>query len=361
MAGDEIIALTTPGGKRFLDFNSQLMCVNTATAIRARMPRYPVRTAVSDVPLPSTPLITVITPAFNAERFIAEAIESVLSQTLEDFEYLIVDDGSADRTATIAEEYAARHPRVSVLSRQVNAGSYQARNEGLERARGRYVAFLDADDTWEPSFLSTTFQEMTKSSDVGAVFSWSVNVGEDAGGRVWAPRGGNYDFYALFRGICPPGNGSCLLIDARCFSEVGRFLTTLRVGADSEMWLRISSKCSPPLRRFRCLPHVLVNRRITSTSLSADFFTESRLAAWTYRLDTYLGYLSREQQFDVWYAHFLEVGLSGNGECSDWLDHWKRKARDAYPDQFLRRRWKWFLLSLVPAGLLVPMVRRFRR
>jgi len=306
------------------------------------------------------PLITVITPAFNAERYIAEAIESVLSQTLQDFEYLIVDDGSTDRTGTIAKEYAPRHPRVSVLSRRVNAGSYQARNEGLDRALGRYVAFLDADDTWDPAFLSTTFEAMRNSPDVGAVFSWSVNVGEDAGG-IWAPRGGNYDFYDLFRGICPPGNGSCLLIDARCFCEVGRFLTTLRVGADSEMWLRISSKCSPPLRRFRCLPHVLVNRRITSSSLTADFFTESRLAAWTYRLDTYLGGLSREQQFDVWFAHFLEVALSGKRECSGWLDHWKRRARNAYPDQFMRRRRKWFLLSFVPARFLVPMVRPFRR
>jgi glycosyltransferase involved in cell wall biosynthesis len=300
-------------------------------------------------------MITVITPAFNAERFIAEAIRSVLSQTFEDFEYLIVDDGSTDKTATIAQAYAAQDARVRVVSNGANNGLSHARNEGLEAARGEYVAFLDADDIWEPTFLARTQEEIHRSPDVGAVFTWSLNFGEGVRSVVDAPRGGDYDFHDLFQGICPPRNGSCLLIDRRCFSEVGGFLTTLRVGADAEMWLRMSSRCSESLRRFRCIPDALARRRVTSNSMSADFFTEERLKAWSYRLETYLACLPREQQFDVLFVHVSAVARMGDHDSSRWLDHWKRTARTTYREELVRRRRAWHLLSFMPARFLLTL------
>jgi teichuronic acid biosynthesis glycosyltransferase TuaG len=300
-------------------------------------------------------MITVITPAFNAERFIAEAIRSVLSQTFEDFEYLIVDDGSTDATATVAQAYAANDARVQVLTGRENNGSYGARNEGLKRARGSYVAFLDADDIWEPTFLARTLEEIHRTADVGAVFTWSLNFGEGVRSVVDAPRGGDYDFHDLFHGICPPRNGSCLLIDRRCFSEAGCFLTTFRVGADAEMWLRISSRCSESLRRFRCIPDVLVRRRVVSNSLSADFFSEERLKTWSYRLETYLACLPREQQFDVLFAHISAVARMGNHDSSRWLDHWKRTARRTYREELVRRSPAWHLLSFIPARFLLTL------
>jgi len=301
------------------------------------------------------PLITVITPAFNAERFVAEAIRSVLSQTCADFEYLIIDDGSTDATATIAQEYAGKDARVRVLSNRANSGLSHARNEGLRCAEGRYVAFLDADDIWEPTFLARTLEEIERTPDVGAVFTWSLNFGEDIRSIVDAPRGGDYDFSDLFQGICPPRNGSCLLIDKRCFSEVGGFLTTLRVGADAEMWLRMSSRCSESLKRFRCIPDVLARRRVRSNSMSADFFTEERLKSWSYRLETYLACLPRERQFDVLFVHVSAVARMGNHHSSPWLDHWKRMARRTYRDELVRRSRAWHLLSFIPARLLLTM------
>jgi teichuronic acid biosynthesis glycosyltransferase TuaG len=301
------------------------------------------------------PLITVITPAFNADRFVAEAIRSVLSQTCADFDYLIIDDGSTDATATIAQEFARTDARVRVLSNRANSGLSEARNEGLKRAEGRYVAFLDADDIWEPTFLARTLEEIGRNADVGAVFTWSLNFGEDVRSVVDAPRGGDYDFSDLFQGICPPRNGSCLLIDRRCFSEVGGFLTTLRVGADAEMWLRMSSRCSASLKRFRCIPDVLARRRVTSNSMSADFFTEERLKSWSYRLETYLACLPREQQFDVLFVHFSAVARMGNHDASRWLDHWKRMARRTYRDELVRRSRAWHVLSFIPARFLLTM------
>ena len=98
-------------------------------------------------------MISIITPLYNGERNIAGTINSVLSQTFEHWEMLIVDDGSKDSSAQIVRQYAAQDNRIKLIS-QVNRGSAAARNNALKQAKGRYICFLDADDLWEPTFLS---------------------------------------------------------------------------------------------------------------------------------------------------------------------------------------------------------------
>lgn len=110
-------------------------------------------------------LVSVITPCYNGERFIAETIESVLGQTYPRWEMIIVDDGSADRSAQIAEEYAARDERIQVL-RQQNAGTACARNNAMRRAQGRYIALLDSDDVWEPDFLEKQLAFMRRTQSI---------------------------------------------------------------------------------------------------------------------------------------------------------------------------------------------------
>lgn len=100
----------------------------------------------------TSPLVTVFIPAYNAEHYLREAIESVLAQTLGDFELLVIDDGSRDGTRAIAEAFAARDPRIAVISRE-NRGRSATRNEAFDRARGRYLAVLDADDLCVPERL----------------------------------------------------------------------------------------------------------------------------------------------------------------------------------------------------------------
>ena len=101
--------------------------------------------------------VSIITPLYNGERFLSQTIESVLAQTYPDWEMLIINDGSTDRSLEIAQEYAEKDPRIQVLS-QPNAGSAAARNNGIRRAEGRYIALLDADDLWEPDFLESQLQ-----------------------------------------------------------------------------------------------------------------------------------------------------------------------------------------------------------
>jgi len=102
-------------------------------------------------PIPQQKLISVILPVYNGERHLGEAIESVLGQTYEPFELLIVDDGSTDTSAGVAERYVSS--RVRVL-RQENAGTSAARNTGIAASRGEMLAHFDADDVWLPDSLA---------------------------------------------------------------------------------------------------------------------------------------------------------------------------------------------------------------
>lgn len=95
-------------------------------------------------------MVSVIVPVYNAEKFIGETIESVIAQTYTDWELLLVDDRSSDNSRAIIEEYADKDERIIYILQDQNKGAWAARNRGIDEARGDYIAFLDADDKWEP-------------------------------------------------------------------------------------------------------------------------------------------------------------------------------------------------------------------
>ena len=102
------------------------------------------------------PLISVIIPAYNAEKYLEQCLDSIAMQTLDDFEVLIIDDGSEDSTAAIAANYEHIDERF-ILVRQENGGVSRARNVGIDRARGRYITFVDSDDALHPEALATMY------------------------------------------------------------------------------------------------------------------------------------------------------------------------------------------------------------
>lgn len=106
----------------------------------------------------TAPLVSVIMPAYNAEPFIAEAISSVLAQSVTDLELLVIDDCSMDGTYGIAMQQA--DPRICVLRNEKNAGVARTRNRGIEMARGKYIAFLDSDDIWHPQKLQRQLERL---------------------------------------------------------------------------------------------------------------------------------------------------------------------------------------------------------
>lgn len=102
-----------------------------------------------------SPLVTIITPLYNAEEFFEDTFKSVLSQSFSDYEWIIVDDCSADGSLALAKRLAEGHENIIVLASAQNKGPSAQRNVGLSHAKGRYVTFLDADDMWDPCFLKT--------------------------------------------------------------------------------------------------------------------------------------------------------------------------------------------------------------
>ena len=99
------------------------------------------------------PLTSIITPLYNSEVFIAETINSVIGQTYNNWELLLIDDGSKDKTIKIIESYIKQYPNISLIKNKTNLGAAISRNKGIEAAKGEYIAFLDADDLWKPTKL----------------------------------------------------------------------------------------------------------------------------------------------------------------------------------------------------------------
>lgn len=133
------------------------------------------------------PKVTVLIPAYNVERYVLETLKSVSSQTFRDFEILVIDDGSSDRTAEILAQHAACEPRL-VVHRQANAGISAALNKGIELARGRYIARIDGDDLMLPDRLAKQVEFLDAHPDAGFCASCLDLI--DAQGRVF----GQHDY-----------------------------------------------------------------------------------------------------------------------------------------------------------------------
>ncbi|MGL5196776.1 MAG: glycosyltransferase family 2 protein [Chroococcales cyanobacterium] len=124
------------------------------------------------------PEISIIIPAYNAESTLVETIESVLQQTFTDFEILVINDGSQDCTQTLAE--AIPDPRVQVLT-YPNGGVCAARNRGISRAKGKYIAFLDADDLWTGDKLELQWAALQENPQAGVAYSSTCLMNMNSG------------------------------------------------------------------------------------------------------------------------------------------------------------------------------------
>lgn len=128
----------------------------------------------------SAPLVTVIMPAYNAERFLEEAVRSVLKQTFTDWELLILEDCATDGTFALAEKLAAEDDRITLLKNEKNMGVARTRNRGFELARGKYVALLDSDDIWHPEKLE---RQIARLEETGGDFSYTSYAIVDVEGK----------------------------------------------------------------------------------------------------------------------------------------------------------------------------------
>ena len=195
------------------------------------------------------PAISVISPCYNHGKYIHEMLESVLSQTFEDFEAIVVDDGSTDDTRKILA--SLKHPKVSVVHYK-HRGPSAARNTGIEKARGEIILNLDADDKIAPTFLEKAFSVFSDSPDAGIVYSDVEFFGAKSGKF-------NLELYSIermLRGNLIPGNAAFFL--KKDWRAVGGFSEELVYGLeDYDFFLSIIAsgrkvyKISEPLAYYR--------------------------------------------------------------------------------------------------------------
>jgi len=188
------------------------------------------------------PLISVIIPSFNREKLIIKAIKSVLNQSFQDFEILIIDDASTDNTNKVVSNL--NNNKIKYFRLNKNSGQCIARNYGIKRANGEYIAFLDSDDEWLPEKLRLQIECFEKNGKkLGIVYGYSYQKDVIKNETILIDREyyrGN--IHAKFlEGFCPP-TPSLFLVKKKALEEVNGFDENLITFVDLDLWLRLSAK-----------------------------------------------------------------------------------------------------------------------
>lgn len=210
------------------------------------------------------PKVSVVIPTYNRAKYICETIDSVLNQTFQDFEIIIVNDGSSDNTESLVLEYIRKYPNRMKYVYQQNKGEAAARNTGIMKSDGEYIAFLDSDDIWLEQKLEKQI-DYVKKTDTDLVYC-SMFIMENGviDYKKIKPANPAFTFLDLLLGgksITTP----TVLVKKRCIQKVEPFDETLKLACDYEMWLRFSLKY-----KISFIDESLAIYRIHSSQLSSD-------------------------------------------------------------------------------------------
>ena len=212
----------------------------------------------------SSPAVTVLMPVYNADRFVAQTVDSILAQTFRDFEFLVINDGSTDRSQAILEGYARRDDRVRLVSRP-NTGYVAALNEGLGIARGEFIARIDADDLADPRRLELQVARMRQEPQLVALGSNAYAMDED--GRLL----GDYDVPLAHEDIEAAhlrGSSSihhpAVMLRPDAVKQIGGYRRELMPCEDFDLWLRLAE-----VGRLANLPEKLLTKRLFAGSAVA--------------------------------------------------------------------------------------------
>lgn len=281
--------------------------------------------------------VSVIIPMYNVETTLAAAIDSVLAQTFRDFEVLVVNDGSSDASSMICQSY--EDTRVHEI-RQANRGLAGARNTGIRHARGRYLAFLDADDLWEPDKLERHLEHLEQNPGVGVSYCQSSFM-DDAGRPMGLQQKPKLSGVTTVDILCrnPIGNGSAAVIRREVFEDIAfrdtlygveedfYFDESFRQSEDIECWIRIAASTD---WRFEGIDRPLTWYRTNAGGLSANL----------------------EAQYESWNRAIVKARSYAPGLIDAWVD----RAR-AYQLRYLARR----AVHSRNAGVAVALMHRALR
>jgi len=218
----------------------------------------------------TSPIVSVIIPAYNAAAFIGETLDSVYAQTFKDFEVIVVNDGSPDTDDL--EQALERFPAKLRYLKQENQGAAAARNTGITAASGEFVAFLDADDMWLPAFLEKQL-DLLERTPADVVWADALISGDSPlAGRTFMQVQPSFDEVTPenLLSVRVTVLTSTVVARRQPIIDVGLFDATLRRGQDFELWLKLARRGC----RFVYQEEVLAHRRIVESSLSGSVISQ---------------------------------------------------------------------------------------
>src|ERR1700682_593263 len=283
------------------------------------------------------PRVTVLMPVFNRERFVDEAIQSVVAQDFADFELLIVDDGSTDRTPALLRVWAERDARIVVITLPENQGIPAALNAGLRHACAPYVARLDSDDIMMPRRLAAQAAVLASEPDVVLVSS-AYEIMDSEGNYLgtWPGDEPHEVVTFLLNFYCIVGGGGQVMFRRSEVLAEGGYASEYPSSEDYDLWVRL-------LRRGRILtlPLVGMKQRQHNARSAVQYATVKR-ANWTeimtQSLGHYLGRPIRDEEIAALITVWRHDGMTGMAPTADrTMREAFARFRSEHSDQELRR------------------------
>ncbi len=221
--------------------------------------------------------ISIIMPAYNIEHFVNETIKTVQSQTYDNWELILVNDCSEDSSVKIIKKYQKKDKRIKLLNNKVNSGAAKSRNKGTKHATGDFIAFLDADDLWEPEKLAKQLDFMLKNDYTFTYtdYEFADHDGKPNGKKVSVPSKINYQ-QSLKNPIIWT---STVMIDVRKIDKKLLMMPNVRRGQDAATWWQILKT----INYAYGLNEILAYYRRTNNSLSANKFKAIKRTWYLYR------------------------------------------------------------------------------
>ena len=232
------------------------------------------------------PLVSVIIPTFNDNKFVTEAITSALSQTYDRNEIIVIDDGSTDDTSLILDSY---RDKITVID-QENSGAGAARNKGINSANGQYIAFLDGDDVWKEDKLTKQVEYLEREPEIGLVWTdWLCMYPDNNGNYSIFKEPVDYKYGKTVTKITTGWLYNQLLFDCVVWTstvvmrrsvidKVGKFDKTLLRGQDYDYWLRTSRICKMhKINEVLAFYRVYRGRRMTLQRVNYEYMILNRI------------------------------------------------------------------------------------
>jgi glycosyltransferase involved in cell wall biosynthesis len=265
------------------------------------------------------PKVSVIIPSYNHEKYIAEAIQSILNQTYQDFEIIITDDGSKDNTVKIIKSFT--DSRIKLFCFSQNQGAAAAANQCIAESKGEFIALLNSDDAWVPEKLERQVNFLGTNLEIGAVFSYAQFIDENSN-KITNPLKIKYiDFimenrtrfewlnYFFYHGncLCHPS----ILIRKECYNTIGVYDRRLAQLPDFDFWIRLCQKYE-----IYVMPQKLVNFRIRDHEANVSGYKPESYT----RMDVELPQVYKNYLNDIFSEDILKIFPELNKNYSIKLD-----------------------------------------